>query len=329
MPARIPDEILRAYALPNARAVDEFESYGNDNWLVEEARGRRYVLRCHHLNADPARIEFQLDLQQHIAAQGIPTTSVVRRASGERIAFDEGGTPWVLFDVIEGDEYDFSRLEQAVDAARTLARFHLATETFVAEAAGPEYKAPFRDCWENAERDLRELEAMFTPDAAGDLACLAECWNDTLAALPPDHLAALPAGWIHGDYHGRNLVFDGDSVAGVFDFDDVDRGPYACDLAGAVLKFARVSRGSVHLRPDVARIFVEAYAAVRPLTPPERAALPVLLPIGHPPHPRSFRYWRRRGDDITARFGREVAGIRRVRAQLAQLAPASLDFRES
>ena len=60
--------VLAAYPLNDPRVVRRFESYGNDNWLVESEGGGRYVLRRHRLNGDAGRLEFQLALQAHLAA---------------------------------------------------------------------------------------------------------------------------------------------------------------------------------------------------------------------------------------------------------------------
>jgi homoserine kinase type II len=316
-----PPRIVEAYALERATVVDQFESYGNENWLVEGGDGQRYVLRRHHLNADAARIEFQLVLQEHLASRGFPTTAAVATASGERFAIDDG-VPWVLFRYVEGEEYDFAQRERAAAAGRVLARFHMLTESLRREAPGPEYKAPLRDGWENAERDAAELRALFNGRGIDDeLEYVAGWMQNVLQALPVARLDSLPSGWVHGDFHGRNMVFQGDCVAGVFDFDDVDRGPYAHDIAFGLFKFGREGRGALlRIRPDFARAFVDGYESLRPLTDDERAALPPLAVTGYPPSPRSYRYWRDRGgEDIVQRFRNEVKTMRSLRAQLDQI----------
>jgi len=318
----IPPAVARAYALENAAIVAEFESYGNDNWLVADGRTRRYVLRRQHLNADVARIEFQLALQQHLADHGFPTSRLVETASGRPFAVDGDGVPWLLFEHIAGSEYDFARPEHVAEAARTLARFHLITESFQREAPGPEYKAPLRECWANATRDLQGLAELLQGEAAEELAYLSGWWRDVLHEWPLARLDALPSGWLHGDFHGRNLVFDGDDVAAVFDFDDVDRGPYAYDLAAGLLKFGRESRSSLTIRSDFARAFIDAYATLRPVSDEERAALPVLVAMQYPPTPHFYRFWRdNRGEDIAFYIRREVALLKALRAEVERLTP--------
>jgi homoserine kinase type II len=268
-------------------------------------------------------MEFQLALQRHLARHGFPTAAVVETVSHRPFATDEDGVPWVLFAHVEGDEYDFQNRERVTAAAQCLARFHLVTESFRAEAPGPEYKAPIRQCWANVEQDLRELAEMLDGDSTREaLAYLAGWWRSVLREWPLERLDALPAGWLHGDYHGRNLVFDGDRVAGLFDFDDVDAGPYAYDVAAGLYRFGREGRGSLSIRLEYARLFVAGYETVRPISHEERAALPVMVATGYPPNPRHYRYWRdRRGEQIEGRFLREVTSIRTLHAEMQRIGP--------
>jgi homoserine kinase type II len=316
-----PPAIVRAYSLHNASLIGQFESYGNENWLVEDERRRRFVLRRHRLNGDIARLELQLALQQHLRRNGFPATTVIETEAHHPFAIDADGVPWVLFGLVPGAEYDFASGAQVTSAARCLAQFHLLTESFGCESApSPEYKTPIRHCWMNAEDDLRELDALFAATAREELDWLATWWRSVLAEWPLARLDALPSGWLHGDYHGRNLIFDGDRAIGVFDFDDVDRGPYVFDLAGGFVKFGREGRGSTTLRPDFARTFVGGYDSLRPLSLEERAALPVMAAMGYPPNPKHYRYWRdRHSESIVHRFRREVATIRTLHAQLEHI----------
>jgi Ser/Thr protein kinase RdoA (MazF antagonist) len=79
-------EALRHYDFDRPRVVRAFASERNDNVLVEDAGGRCVVVRHYRRNQDPERIEFQLDVQQHLAACGVPKADVIRTRSGARVA---------------------------------------------------------------------------------------------------------------------------------------------------------------------------------------------------------------------------------------------------
>jgi Ser/Thr protein kinase RdoA (MazF antagonist) len=143
-----------------------------------------------------------------------------------------------------------------------------------------------------------------------------------LAEWPLARLDALPVGRVHGDYHGRNMVFVGDELRGLFDFDDLERGPLVFDVARGVHMFGREARGSFRIRPEVARLFIAAYARGRALNHEERDALPVMVAMQFPPHVRYHCYCQqRRGEGIEARLRREVGIMRALRAEMARIGP--------
>jgi homoserine kinase type II len=317
----IPRAVAASYDLESPQLLLQFESYGNDNWLIVDG-GTRYVLRRQQLNSDSSRIGLQLAYQRHLRAAGVPAAEHVATASGAGYAVDDSGVPWILFRHIEGEPYDFSRMPQAIAAGSCLAQLHRMSESFVAEALSPEYKPPLRECWANAPGEARELGAMLPGAAyASDLRFLQEWWDEVLRDWPVDRLDGLAAGWSHGDFHGRNLVFSDDHIVGLLDFDDVDRGPYAFDLANAMFKFGREGRGSLWtIRPGHVRAFLDGYQSVRTISDEERLALPLLMVAVYAPNAHSYRYWRDvRRDDIGARFGMQITFMKALTAQIERL----------
>jgi Ser/Thr protein kinase RdoA (MazF antagonist) len=227
-----------------------------------------------------------------------------------------------LYRHVAGDEYDFARPEHAVAAGAMLARFHRAAAGFDADAPPPEHKPSIGACWADADRDVAEFErALVGEGVEGDLRELRGWWRDAHDALPVPAFEALPSGFMHGDWHGRNLVYRGDEIVALLDFDDVDHGPYVYDIAAGMLKFGRAARGNVELRlrPEVARRFLEGYASVRAPSDAELAALPVLAAMLYPPNPRHYSWWRAvHGRDPAQLLREDIAVMRTVRAEMAR-----------
>jgi Ser/Thr protein kinase RdoA (MazF antagonist) len=316
--------VLAAYALRDARALGLLEaSNRNDNLLVVDATGARDVLRRYRRNPDARRVEFQVRFQQHLRRHGFPTAEVVEPRAGTCCVLTDDGLPWVLFTHVESREYDFGGIRQVAEAARHLAQFHAVAETFPGDAVGLDYDPPIRDWWVRAEENLQALEELFAGAVVQDeLAYLPDWWRWVLGEWPLARLDALPVGWVYGDDHGRNMVFVGDELRGLFDFDDLERGPLVFDVARGVHMFGREARGSFRIRPEVARLFIEEYARGRPLSPEERAALPVMGAMHFPPNARYHHYCQRqRGEVIEARQRREVGIMRALRAEMARIGP--------
>jgi Ser/Thr protein kinase RdoA (MazF antagonist) len=149
---------------------------------------------------------------------------------------------------------------------------------------------------------------------------LSEWWDSVLAEWPLERFDVLPSGWLHGDYHGRNLVFRDNQIVGLFDFDDVDCGPYVHDVAAGMVKFARERRGSLKIRSDFAFAFLAGYDSVRPLNAEEIAALPTMALEVYPPHAHNYRYWRdKRGEDIERRFMTDVTTIKALVSEMERI----------
>jgi Ser/Thr protein kinase RdoA (MazF antagonist) len=179
------------------------------------------------------------------------------------------------------------------------------------------YQPPVRDWW-GAESDLDQLEELLAGRGLdAELAYLRDRWSQVLGEWPVERVEALPQGWVLFDYHGRNMIFDGDKMVGLFDVDEIERGPLVFDVARAAHKFGREGRDSLSIRPDAARLFIDAYDAVRTLSAEEREALPVMFAMDYPPVARYYRHARERlGEDIEAWMRREVAAMRALHAQM-------------
>jgi len=320
------ESALQAFPLARPSVVRRFEGFRNEIWLVEDG-GARYVLRRNLQHRNAERIAFQVRFQQHLLRQRFPTSDVVETRSGGPFAVDGEGVPWVLFTYVEGEEFDFARPAQVLEAARRLAEFHTVAASFTEPAVLVAYQRPYREWWSGAEENLAALEEMYAEAGVDDeLAFLREFWRGLLAEWPLERVDALTQGWVYGDYHGRNMVFAGDELRGLFDFDDIERGPLIYDVSQGVQKFGREGRGSLTIREEVACEFVAAYARERPLSVEERAALPMLVAMNFPPDVRYHRYCRdERGENIVARLRREVASMRRLGEEMVRIGPALRD----
>jgi homoserine kinase type II len=83
--------------------------------------------------------------------------------------------------------------------------------------------------------------------------------------------AAATHGIIHGDLFRDNVLWDGPALAALLDFEQASGGSLAYDLAVVVNDWCWT--GSPRL--DLVEALLGGYQAVRPLTPGDRAALPI------------------------------------------------------
>ena len=272
--------VLSLFQVEGPRVAHAIESGNrNDNFVVQDAAGDRYVLRHFRRNPDVNRIAFEIAFQVFAFRRGLPVAQVVKTYAGRDLLEDPSGM-WALFSFIEGEDFDFDCMQQVTAAASALAEFHRVTATFsgteVVGRGGP----GVRRWWTLGERLLNELQAMFAGAGVDeDLAFLRRWHADLVREWPLSRLDALGTSWVHGDFHGRNVRFAGTTVNGIFDFDLLHFGYAVEDVADALFRFGRESRGSLRVRPDVARLFVGEYDRHRELTASERRAIPIMAPL--------------------------------------------------
>jgi homoserine kinase type II len=329
-----PQAALRHYPL-QAPVVLRRDAVGiiNDNWLVaDSASGRRYVLRDYRRVTDPARIAFQIAFQEHLLAGGFPTASIVKTKGGELYA-SVGGLHWALFGFVEGEPYDFASLPQAREAGKGLARFDAVAASYTGPVVAPPVTetrfgpAPVSSyVWRTSvlaaeqEQRLRELFAGKGFDE--ELGFFGRWRRNTSAMWPSERLEALPQAWLHCDYHGRNMVFQSDGLAGLFDFDYVTRGPRTLDVGRGIFKFAREQRGSTTLREEFCRAFLDGYESLQPLSEEECAALPFMAVLHCVPDATFYAArWTEAGDPgLGKRLQHDVGRMRDVHAEMRRLA---------
>ena len=329
--------VLRRYPLDAPVVVGKHEAgIINDNWRVAASSGNEYLLRGYRRVLDPDRVMFQLLFQESLRQQGFPTAAVIRTSTGDAFAIVEG-VPWALFANVEGKEFDFASLAQAAEAGRRLAQF----QTVAAGYDGPvapvvpgevdfaDMLAPVSShMWRNSilaeEHDERLRQIFPGPQFEPELAFFRRWRRRATAVWPRERLAPLPQSWLHCDYHGRNMVFRGHGMVGLFDFDFVTRGPRVYDPARGIFNFGREKRGSTTLRDEFCRAFIEGYEGEAPLSHEEHEALPFMAVLNWAPEAGFYalRLVDEGEERIVRRLQHDVKMMRVVEAEMQRLAPA-------
>jgi homoserine kinase type II len=273
-------QALGYYDLGELRTARRIKrGFVNDNWAVETARGHYFLKRRHpHLHR-PDLIRAQHDLMEWLRRAGFPAPAIVPTASGETFLVLDGEF-CEIHEYIEGEPYDHERPEHLKEAALTLGRYHTCIQGFAPQALrnlGALYSPAILSA------TLTDLGEAWGLDRDPDLAQIAgqlEAHALDLAARLAGH-GALPHLVIHGDYYAGNLLFDGDRIVGVVDYDKARWQPRVIELAEALIYFTTERPG--HLKQivysgtlDLGAVhqFLAAYTDTLSLSEPEIHALP-------------------------------------------------------
>ncbi|MBK9117617.1 MAG: homoserine kinase [Betaproteobacteria bacterium] len=268
------DAWLTRYAVGGLAAFEPIASgIENTNYFVATDRGR-YVLTLYE-RLPAGELPFYLNLMAHLARSGVEVPAPVADRTGALFSL-LNGKPASLVARVDGAPVEVPTPGHCARVGTALGRLHVASQSYRARLAnhhGPAW-------WRNAARAVR-------PFLDEGQAALLDAEIGFQAGFGR---GKLPKGAIHGDLFCDNVLFAGDSVAGIIDFGFAATDFFAYDLAITVNDWCVDGRGAL----DEARVaaMVAAYDAVRPLTADERDAWPALLRAA------ALRFWLSRLYDL-------------------------------
>jgi homoserine kinase type II len=238
----------------------------NDTYAVEVGSSC-YALRLHGKNrpwiAGESDLRFELELLDHLHAEGAPVSVPVRRRNGDslgHLAMPAGDRYFTLFSWAPGKP-GVDTEQNARRVGETLAAIHVASDTFQTGCSryALDERALLDLPLEKLESSAGEADARHLGFIRGEVSRL----RQRLRTFDPG-----PGGWgvIHADPQVLNIHITEDGQITWFDFDICGYGWRAYDIA---YYYTRIP---AHLRDPV----LDGYQAIRPLTDAERDMLPAL-----------------------------------------------------
>jgi homoserine kinase type II len=255
------------------------EGVENSNFLLETERGR-YFLTVYERRVREEDLPFFLELMAWLAGRGYPSAAPIADRAGALLQRVRG-KPCAIVEFLPGLSVRRPTPAHCRAAGEGLAWLHQAGEGFALSRANDLGQAAWTPYFSSLKDQAEALKPGLAATIDADLDMLARRWPQ-----------ALPAGVIHADYFPDNVFFSGAAFAGAIDFYFACVDAYAYDIAVALNAWCFEPDGSFNI--TAARQLVAGYEARRPLSPAERAALPVLA------HGAAMRFFLTRLHDWTA-----------------------------
>lgn len=261
-------ELIGAYdvgTLVSAKGIAEGVS--NSNWLIEttgtDDTGARFILTMYERRIEIADLPFFLDLLDHLAGRGCPVPRTIHDRQGASYRMVDGKAV-ALIEFLPGVSVDHPTPQQAHSVGHALAQVHLASQDF---AQSRPNALDIAMSQHTLEQCSAEALATIDPALPGYIR-KAEIVRD---AWPWD----LPRAICHTDLFPDNVLMLGSKVSALIDFYFSCEDAMAYDLAVTHASWC-FERGGEVFAADVGHALVAGYEAVRPLSSPEREALPLL-----------------------------------------------------
>lgn len=250
----------------------------NTNYFCDTTGGRHVLTLFERLSA--AELPFYLGLMRHLADQGLPVPGPKANGAGE-IVLALGGKPAAVVDRLPGEHHLAPDDADCASVGTMLAGLHVAASGFPLVQQSARGLAWWQTTVPKVlphlgaeQRALMEDELAFQTELAASAA-----------------YRSLPRGPIHGDLFRDNVLFDGPTLVGVFDFYFAGVDTLLFDIAVALNDWC-VDLESGRLVEERAEDLVDAYETVRPLEPQEMRLLPALMRAA------AFRFWVSRAADL-------------------------------
>jgi Ser/Thr protein kinase RdoA (MazF antagonist) len=205
---------------------------------------------------------------------GVPAVAPLRDLRGRTVAYVRG-RPLALFPWHSG-VHRYGCHMQETDAqylGALLADIHSGLAQVLPRVPQPLFVATKseRRAVAEAEQLLALVAARPDPDSM-DLLC-AHRLRERLMLIPqvahlrPAPSAAGPVGYVHGDFHGGNVMWSalgpGSSVTAIVDWEKTAVAPCGDEVVSTALVFF-TDQGSGHLDLDLVRMFIAGYVRARP-----------------------------------------------------------------
>ena len=255
-------QLLADYELGAAVAFKGIaEGVENSNFLLETEAGR-FILTVYERRVRAADLPFFLGLMRWLADHDYPCARPMTDRAGESLK-QLRGKPAAIVEFMPGLSVRRPTAAHCREAGEGLARMHLAGAAFPMTRANDLGQAAWAPMFAGLGADAEALKPGLAATIQGDL--------DRLAANWPK---GLPGGVIHADYFPDNVFFRAGKFAATIDYYFACVDALAYDIAVALNAWCFEADGSFNVTS--ARALVAGYERHRPLTPAERAALPVL-----------------------------------------------------
>ena len=243
----------------------------NTNYFVSTDQGEYVLTLFERLSFE--QLPFYLNLMRHLAEHGIPVPAPQANAQGE-ILHTLKGKPAAVVTRLKGRNQLDPQEADCAQVGAMLARMHQAGTDY------PQQQPNLRGlAW------WTETIPVVRPHLNAEQAALIEselAFQQDLATT--EAYRSLPQGPIHADLFRDNVMFDGPTLSGFFDFYFAGCDTFAFDIAVCLNDWC-IDLATGALDPARAQAFVAAYDAERHLTDAELSLLPAMLRAA------ALRFW--------------------------------------
>lgn len=258
---------LYLYDIGALRSFEGIEAgVSNTNYFVTTDKDR-YVLTLfepHRVRGED--IPFFINYAIVLEKSGVPCPATILQKDGKAFS-NLCDRPAAFFSVLKGNggRVEILTPELCEKGGRLLARMHLAAASGIHDRMPNHFGLERWETWvDGVGERMNEIAPDMFRMTRKELAFVKSCWP-----------RFLPSGAIHGDFFADNVFFQDGNITGVIDFHFVCTDLFVYDLAIAMNAWCFDEVNT--FQPNRLQSLLKGYNQIKPLSPEEKLALPILL----------------------------------------------------
>lgn len=236
--------VLSHFDIGVIKAVQEYPrgSRKAPKLLLRAETGTYLLKRRARGKGDAYKVAFCHGIQLHLAARQFPLPHLIGTRHDNNSMLQYDGAIYELFEYIKGAGYD-SSLEATMDAGKILALFHKLLKDYA-----PDYDPPHGSyhASRNVDMSMQRLPgslsehepSLVTNETDKLIAFLHQAYLQAADAVRDAGMDDWPAQIVHSDWHPGNMLFRGQRVVAVIDYDAARIQQRIIDAANGALQFS-------------------------------------------------------------------------------------------
>ncbi len=230
----------------------------NDVYRLTATDGQKYILRISKRANKMADIDFELSVISYLYENGVSVPRVIQTVDNHNFCLIDN-YPMCLFSFCTGTVFNMTRnnyptVKMAQNGGKTLATIHRVLSGFRQQNKRQTVRSVFFE----PERVLKSRDLFLQKYIGGNE--FVQAVENTVQNI---RLIITDETVIHNDFRVQNLLFVGDEISAVLDFDWACIGTGLKDLGHALVEWS-LPDGVPDCRWDIAKAFLSGYKEINP-----------------------------------------------------------------
>ncbi|NTV30782.1 phosphotransferase [candidate division WWE3 bacterium] len=236
---------------------------------ITTTKGEYVLKQYQHSSGNVERLTAVLNAIQLLHDHGAPIPSIINTKSGSLFVPLDDDTYYAIAisQFLDGVLvfYDDIDLSHAQAAGNALAKLHQTIDSIDMKSIHLPQPLSLPERINRLDQRLRKnLQHNYLELNPSMLERIDNLWESVFTELLGlNHIFIVQDRIIHGDFIRGNLLFDGDDVCGILDFDAMRKGSFLEDLSGAVFQWFWDER-KMFAYEDIRDALVHGYKNIRP-----------------------------------------------------------------